>query len=81
MGNYNFKASNLPAGTIVRIKHDDYSNDQEIPDNLMNINNKVRIIETKNLFKSRPTAPDVTVSKVQKADGTLEAVFTCNLGK
>ena len=81
MGNYNFKSAQHQPGTIVKIVHDKYSQDQEIPDDLMSANNRVRIVKTSNLFKSRADAPDVTVSKVQTKDNTFEAYLTINLTK
>lgn len=81
MGNYNFRAQNIPpVGSIVKIQHDKFSKDEGITDDIMRIGHPAKILKTANIYKSRPNAPDITVSKVQFRDGKTESYMTVNLG-
>ena len=80
MGNYNFTVSKIPQkGQIVRIVHDEYSKFQEIPNDIMKIGQQAQVIDTKNLYKSRPNFPDISVSRVKFKDGTVDTYMTKNL--
>ncbi len=80
MGNYNFKVTNIPKpGSIVTIVHDDFSRYQEIPDNILRANEKVKVINTKNLYQSNPNCENISVTTVQFADKTTEVYLTKNI--
>lgn len=84
MGNYNFKVNNPPVnGSMVRIIQDKFSTDEEIPDDVLGTGLVGKVINTHDLYQSRPNAPKITVSKVLLKDKNgntyTEAFFTTNL--
>lgn len=85
MGNYSFNVVNKPRdNSVATIVHSQFTKDEEFPDRLLRTGEKVKIVKTTNLLKSRSNFPDITVSKVLIKDaktGTLvkEAYFTNNL--
>jgi hypothetical protein len=79
MGNYNFRAAPPPNNSLVKIKHDKFSSDEHITDDIMRIGNPAKVLKTANIYQSRPNAPQITVSQVQFRDGKIEAYMTVNL--
>jgi hypothetical protein len=81
MGNsYNFRANKPIDGSIMKVKHDAFSKDEGITDEIMRTGQPVKVLRTQNIYQSRPNAPTVTVSRVQFRDGKTEAYMTVNLG-
>ncbi len=79
MGNYNFKSAIPPPNSVLKIVHDKFSKDEGIPDDLLGVGQPVKVLNTRNIYQSRPNAPPITVSRVQLRSGATEAYLTVNL--
>lgn len=77
MGNYVFKAPLYPPGTKVVVVRDPFTKD--IPDEILGLGKQGIVEYTINMEKSRPNAPDITLSKVVFRDGSSEVYLTKNL--
>ena len=81
MGNYQFGVQKPPQpGTILKIKDNKFTHDNEMPTDLLKRGEQVKVIKTSNMYQSRNTCPPITVSTVQFRDGSIDAYLTTNLG-
>lgn len=67
-----------PNGTIAIICQNQYTTENEFPNDILRVGEKVKVLKTFNLLQSRP-GEIVTVSKVLFPDGTIEIYPTTNL--
>jgi hypothetical protein len=79
MGNHNFKKTHLPPGTIVTVVHDKFTRSEELPDSMLKIGSVAKVVKTFDMIKSRPTAKDITLSKITFKDGSSNLYLTTNL--
>ena len=80
MGNYNFRVSSAPKpGSVVTVKDDEFSRDNEIPTDILRRGQKVKVIKTTKLYQSNENEPPIIVTKVQTQQGTIETYITKNL--
>jgi hypothetical protein len=80
MGNYNFSVQKHPqVNSIVKIKKNKYTVDQEIPSDILREGHEVQVLKTGNLLQSRKNYPPVAVSTVRFKNGIREAYLTTNL--
>lgn len=80
MGNYTFITKNIPKpNDIVTIKHDKYSVDAGIENEVLGIGKKAKVLKTVKLYQSRPNEKPVYVSKVVTQDKKIDAYFVTNL--
>lgn len=79
MGNYNFAKNPIPAGTAVKIVHDKFTKDEEIPTDIMKIGMTGKVVTSSNMLQSRPNFKPITVAKVKLDDGTEEVYLVTNL--
>jgi hypothetical protein len=78
--NYSSNQTGIPKpGTLVKIVHNKYSRDEDIPDDILKAGATVKVINTQNMLKSRPNFPDLSVTKVQFQNGSYETYLTNNL--
>jgi len=87
--NYSFYVKNPPPnGSVMKIVHDKFSytcglDDDPIPANLLRLGETVKVINTVNLYQSRPNFEPITVSKVMFKNGDkydTDVYMTKNLG-
>lgn len=82
MGNkYSFTQPTLPEGTIAVIKHDKFTTDEEIPNDILKTGSVVKVMHSTNMMQSRPNARPITISRVLFKDGTTEVHLNNNLGR
>jgi hypothetical protein len=79
MGNYNFSKPPLAEGTVVKIVHDKFTHDNEIPEKVLRVGDIGKVVYTTNMLQSRPNARPITVSKVVFQDGKSDIYLTNNL--
>ncbi len=79
MGNMNFNTKPIEANSIATIVHNEFTKSIEMPNEILRTGNKVKIIKTVNLHKSRPNAPNITVSTIMFQNGLRDAYLTTNL--
>jgi hypothetical protein len=81
MGNYQFKVDNPPTrGQIMTVRDSQFTSKQEYPKSVMYQGSKVKVLGSKDLLCSRPSAPKVTASLVQLPSGQKEVFLSNNLG-
>lgn len=78
MGNH-FTAAPHPPKKLGKIVQTKFTNHQEVPDSVLKTNEKVYILKSANLLKSRPNAPDVSVTTIMFRDKTKETYPTNNI--
>lgn len=84
MGTHNSKPAQnnvVKPGDIVVIQHDEYSRDQDIPNDILKAGQKAKVVRMSAMHQSRPDHPKVYVTKVQFADGTVDAYHALNVAK
>ncbi len=79
MGNYNFSKAPLAEGTVVKIVHDKFTVDNEIPNKVLRVGDVGKVVYTTNMMQSRPSSRPITVSKVIFQDGKSDIYLTNNL--
>lgn len=78
MGSH-FSAPPHPPKKIGRIVQTKFTIHQEVPDSVLRTGEKVYIVKSGNMMKSRPTAPDVSITTVMFKDKTRETYPTTNI--
>lgn len=72
--------SRIPkAGNIVKIVHDEFSEFQDIPDNILRTGQIAQVLSTTVLHQSNPNAPKIYVCKIKFKDGYTNVYFVKNL--
>jgi hypothetical protein len=66
-------------GKLAVIKDNDYTKSWEFPNDVLRKGQLVKVVKSGRLLKSRPGAPDITVSTIMYRDGTIDALFSSNL--
>lgn len=82
MGNFQFGIpSNMHPrpGQILVVKDSQYTRADKYPNEILFQGQQVQVLGTKNLLKSRPTAPDITCSMIKFKNGHIDTYFTNNL--
>lgn len=74
-----FVSQPLQKDKIVTIKHNKYTMENEIPNDVLRTGQQVRVLKSGNLYQSRPNAPPIAYTTVLFRDGRREAYFTTNL--
>lgn len=82
MGNYQFhvnQAMHPKRGEIVVIKDSHYTSSKKYPREILYQGSRAQVLHTGNLYKSRPTAPDITCSIIMLPNKRIDTYFTNNL--
>lgn len=82
MGNYQFSVneSAIPKkGEVVVIKDSQYTSSKRYPREILYQGSRAQVLGTRNLYKSRPNAPDITCSMIRLQNGKIDVYFTNNL--
>jgi len=77
MGNYQFYVSNPPQrGQTCVIIDNAYTTKEEIPKEVLGQGKQAKVLGSKDLLCSRPSAPKVTCTMVQFPKGNIDVYFS-----
>jgi hypothetical protein len=81
MGNkHSLFVSNPPEpGKLAVIKDNEFTREWEFPNDVLRRGQLVKVIKSGRLLKSRPGAPDISISTIMFRDGSIDAIFSSNL--
>lgn len=79
MGNYNFRAHNPQKDEIVLIQQSKFTNDKEMKSDILREGQKAKVINSGELYQSRPDADKINYTTVMFQNGEVDAYLSINI--
>lgn len=77
--NMQFGSCKIKKGSIVKICHDSFTRGNSVPNDLMFIDKKAKVLHLSKMMKARPDAPDILIAHVVLENGAKEVYPLSNL--